>query len=95
MGQDLQVGVLLWSITIGLIVVLLAVDLLVAAVRPHHVGYREAALWSIFYIAVAVGYGSMSWPRVRSAATSSALQSAMPVRTGGNGLNHAIRMKRL
>ena len=57
MGQDLQVGVLLWSITIGLIVVLLAVDLLVAAVRPHHVGYREAALWSIFYIAVAVGYG--------------------------------------
>jgi hypothetical protein len=32
MGQDLQVGVLLWSITIGLIVVLLAVDLLVAAV---------------------------------------------------------------
>jgi tellurite resistance protein TerC len=27
MGQDLQVGALLWSITIGLIVVLLAVDL--------------------------------------------------------------------
>ena len=65
MGQDLQVGVLLWSITIGLIVVLLAVDLLVAAVRPHHVGYREAALWSIFYIAVAGRIRAVVHRRVR------------------------------
>ena len=37
--------------------VLLAVDLLAAALRPHQVGFREAALWSIFYIGVAVGFG--------------------------------------
>ena len=54
---ELDVGVGLWSITIGIIVVLLAVDLLAAALRPHQVGFREAALWSIFYIAVAVGFG--------------------------------------
>ena len=55
--EELDIGVVLWSITIGIIVVLLAVDLLAAALRPHQVGFREAALWSIFYIAVAVGFG--------------------------------------
>ena len=54
---ELDIGVVLWSITIGIIVVLLAVDLLAAALRPHQVGFREAALWSIFYIGVAVGFG--------------------------------------
>ena len=26
-------------------------------VRPHAVGYREAAAWSAFYVAVAVAFG--------------------------------------
>jgi tellurite resistance protein TerC len=55
--EELDIGVVLWSTTIGIIVVLLAVDLLAAALRPHQVGFREAALWSIFYIGVAVGFG--------------------------------------
>ncbi|MGH3419883.1 MAG: TerC/Alx family metal homeostasis membrane protein [Streptosporangiaceae bacterium] len=46
-----------WALTIGVIVVLLAADLLLATVRPHAVGYREAAAWSAFYIAVAVVFG--------------------------------------
>jgi tellurite resistance protein TerC len=46
-----------WAITIGLIVVLLAVDLLLAALRPHRVGFKEAAAWSVFYVAVAVAFG--------------------------------------
>ena len=46
-----------WALTIGVIVALLAVDLLVATVRPHAVGYREAAAWSVFYITVAVVFG--------------------------------------
>jgi hypothetical protein len=25
--------------------------------RPHAVGFREAALWSAFFVAVAVGFG--------------------------------------
>lgn len=40
-----------------MIVVLLAADLLVATVRPHAVGYREAAAWSAFHVAVAVAFG--------------------------------------
>ena len=46
-----------WALTIGVIVALLAVDLILATVRPHAVGYREAAIWSVFHIAVAVIFG--------------------------------------
>ena len=46
-----------WALMIGVIVALLAVDLFLATVRPHAVGYREAAAWSGAYIAVAVVFG--------------------------------------
>ncbi|MFI7066082.1 TerC family protein [Kribbella sp. NPDC050124] len=53
----LEITGLTWAVTIGLIVVLLAVDLVIAAARPHRVGFKEAAAWSIFYVLVAVGFG--------------------------------------
>ena len=43
--------------TIGVIVALLGLDLLLATVRPHAVGYKEAAVWSVGYVAVAVAFG--------------------------------------
>ncbi len=46
-----------WLILLGIVVVLFAVDLLVATLRPHAVGFGEAALWSVFFVAVAVGFG--------------------------------------
>jgi tellurite resistance protein TerC len=46
-----------WGATLGLLAVLFAVDLMVATLRPHAVGYREAALWSAGYIAVALAFG--------------------------------------
>jgi TerC family integral membrane protein len=46
-----------WGVTVGVIVALLALDLLLATLRPHAVGYREAAGWSVFYIAAAVVFG--------------------------------------
>ncbi|WP_405058215.1 TerC/Alx family metal homeostasis membrane protein [Kribbella sp. NBC_01505] len=53
----LELSTSTWAITIGLIVVLLAVDLLLAALRPHRVGFKEAAAWSVFYVLVAIGFG--------------------------------------
>ncbi|RRS00552.1 TerC/Alx family metal homeostasis membrane protein [Glycomyces terrestris] len=53
----LDISPITWAVTIGLIVVLLAVDLLLAALRPHHVGFKEATAWSVFYIAVAILFG--------------------------------------
>ncbi len=46
-----------WAVTVGLVLVLLAVDLAFAIARPHQVGFREATITSIFYIAVAIGFG--------------------------------------
>lgn len=53
----LEISLLTWGVTIGVIVALLAVDLILAAVRPHRVGFREATAWSVFYIAVAIAFG--------------------------------------
>lgn len=53
----LDISPLTWGVTIGVIVLLLAVDLILAALRPHRVGFREATAWSVFYILVAVAFG--------------------------------------
>ncbi len=53
----LEISALTWGVTIALIVGLLAVDLVLAAVRPHKVGFAEATAWSVFYIGVAIAFG--------------------------------------
>ncbi len=57
MGTMLEVSAFGWIVTIGVIVALLAVDLTLGVLRPHVVGFRGAAAWSIFYIAVANVFG--------------------------------------
>jgi len=53
----LQISTTWWLATIGLIVGLLALDLVAAAVRPRVVGFGEAVAWSLFYVGVAVVFG--------------------------------------
>jgi len=53
----LDVTTAAWLVTVGFILVLFTVDLGQALFRPHEVEFREAALASIFYIAVAIGFG--------------------------------------
>jgi tellurite resistance protein TerC len=53
----MEVTAAAWAATIAVIIVLLAIDLAVGALRPHVVGFREATAWSLFYIAVAVAFG--------------------------------------
>ncbi len=53
----LDLSITTWAVTIGLVVALLAVDLAVAAARPHRVGFGEAAAWSVLYVLVAIGFG--------------------------------------
>ncbi|MFI0372779.1 TerC family protein [Actinomadura sp. 1N219] len=50
-----------WGATIALIIALFVFDLLVAVRRPHAVGLREAAFWSVFYITVALLFGLAVW----------------------------------
>ncbi|HET6866356.1 MAG TPA: TerC/Alx family metal homeostasis membrane protein, partial [Solirubrobacteraceae bacterium] len=46
-----------WAGTIALLAALLAFDLVRAARRPHAVGYREAVIWSVLYVAVSLLFG--------------------------------------
>jgi tellurite resistance protein TerC len=46
-----------WFATVGGILVLLLADLALALRRPHAVEIREAALWTAFYVGVAVVFG--------------------------------------
>jgi tellurite resistance protein TerC len=57
----LEVSAQRWVLTIAVIVALLAVDLGLAALRPHVVGLREAAVSSVLYVAVAVAFGLAFW----------------------------------
>ena len=50
----LEISTLGWIVTIAVIVGLLALDLILAAAKPHAVGFKEAIAWSVFYIAVAI-----------------------------------------
>jgi tellurite resistance protein TerC len=50
----LDVSWLAWTVTVAFVVVLLSIDFVTAARRPHEVGFREAVAWSVFYIVVAL-----------------------------------------
>jgi TerC family integral membrane protein len=52
-----EISTTVWVASVALIVGLLALDLLVAAAKPHRVGFREAAAWSIGYVTVAIVFG--------------------------------------
>jgi tellurite resistance protein TerC len=53
----LDVTTTAWLVTVGFILMLFAFDLGQALLRPHEVKFREAALASVFYIAVAIAFG--------------------------------------
>jgi tellurite resistance protein TerC len=57
----MDVSILVWSVTIGAIIALIAVDLFTVSAKPHEVKFKEAASWSLFYIGIAVAFGIWVW----------------------------------
>ena len=57
----MSVSLTMWLITIGAILVLVVMDFLTVSRKPHEVAFKEAAIWSIFYIAIAVAFGVFIW----------------------------------
>jgi tellurite resistance protein TerC len=57
----MDVSLTTWFVVIGAILALIVVDLLTVSRKPHEVKFKEAAGWSIFYIAVAIGFGVWVW----------------------------------
>ncbi|CAN2181716.1 TerC Membrane protein TerC, possibly involved in tellurium resistance [Candidatus Nanopelagicaceae bacterium] len=64
----MDVSLTVWSITIGAIIVLIAVDLFTVSAKPHEVKFKEAASWSLFYIGIAVAFGVWVWQEYGSTA---------------------------
>jgi tellurite resistance protein TerC len=50
-----------WFVVIAAILALIVIDLMTVSRKPHEVKFKEAAGWSIFYIAVAIGFGIWVW----------------------------------
>ena len=51
-----------WAATVGVVLALFALDFVVAARRPHVVELREATIWSVFYIGIALAFGLLLFP---------------------------------
>ena len=60
-GVSMDVTLLTWSIVVAAIILLVVIDLLTVSRKAHDVLFKEAAAMSIFYIAVAVGFGMWVW----------------------------------
>lgn len=56
----LEVPLVVWAATITGIIVLLAIDFVVGR-NPHEVSMREATLWSVFYVGIAIAFGIGVW----------------------------------
>ncbi|RZQ61432.1 TerC/Alx family metal homeostasis membrane protein [Amycolatopsis suaedae] len=50
----------LWGVSIAVLLALLVTDFLVTR-RPHEVSLREAAGWSVFYLALPLAFGAGLW----------------------------------
>ena len=57
----MDVSLLTWALVVGAIIALIVVDLLTVSSKPHDVMFKEAAIWSIFYIGIAIGFGVWVW----------------------------------
>ena len=57
----MDVGISLWVGLVVAIAVLIALDFVLVSRKPHDVLFKEAALWSVFYVAVAVVFGAWVW----------------------------------
>ncbi len=56
-GVLMQVSLTVWVVTISLVAVLISIDLFTASRKPHDVKFKEAILWTLFYVGISIGFG--------------------------------------
>lgn len=57
----MNVSMEVWLTLGGVLAALLVLDFVTVSRKPHDVMFKEAAFWSIFYVAVAVAFGVWVW----------------------------------
>ena len=53
----MQVSLTVWSVTVSLVALLISIDLFTASRKPHDVKFKEAILWTLFYVGISIGFG--------------------------------------
>jgi len=56
-----DVSMALWAATIGVLVALIAADFFIGGRKPHEVSLKEAGIWTVVWIALAVAFGGFLW----------------------------------
>jgi tellurite resistance protein TerC len=62
----MEITLTIWIITVGAIIGFVLLDLFTVSAKPHEVKFKEAASWSIFYIALAIIFGIWIWSQFGS-----------------------------
>ena len=57
----MSISLLTWGVTIAGILLLVALDFITVSRKPHDVKFREAIIWSVFYIGLAIAFGWWIW----------------------------------
>jgi tellurite resistance protein TerC len=57
----MEISLTIWLVTVGAIIGFILLDLFTVSAKPHEVKFKEAASWSIFYIALAIIFGIWIW----------------------------------
>ena len=57
----MEITLTIWLVTVGAIIGFILLDLFTVSAKPHEVKFKEAASWSIFYIALAILFGIWIW----------------------------------
>jgi tellurite resistance protein TerC len=59
--DTLEITTTVWVGTLLFIAALFAFDLTYSSRRPHAVGFKEAVVWSVIYIGIAIAFGLWFW----------------------------------
>ncbi|CAB4677417.1 unannotated protein [freshwater metagenome] len=57
----MEISLWMWALTVVGILVLVSLDFITVSRKPHDVAFKEAVLWSVFYIGLAVAFGWWVW----------------------------------
>ncbi len=57
----MDISLLTWGVTIAGILILVSLDFITVSRKPHDVKFREAIIWSVFYIGLAIAFGWWIW----------------------------------
>jgi len=51
----------MWAAFVGFILAMLALDLFVIHKDAHEVSFKEAAMWSVIWVALGLSFGALVW----------------------------------